>query len=199
MGAPLHRSSQSQAGEPVNLGANASMARSMSRLPLASAFDEIAPFYDDQPNPLLSLEERFLPHLLPDLRGLDVLDVGCGTGRWMRKLAGNRAHSITGLDSSPEMLKIARKKVGLPSQVYLANCIASTLLAGSADVTLASFVLSYVEESPTLLLELSRLTRAGGVVVLSDVHPQTERIFGWKRTFRTGSKSTAPTDLLPFA
>ena len=34
--------------------------------------------YDDAPNPLLSLEQRFLSPLLPDRSSDDVLDVGCG-------------------------------------------------------------------------------------------------------------------------
>ena len=46
-----------------------------------------------------------------DLRGRRVLDVGCGTGRLSVALA-ERAHAkVWGVDSSPEMLAIAKEKV----------------------------------------------------------------------------------------
>ena len=64
------------------------------------------------PNPMLSLEERFLAPILPKLRGQDVLDVGCGTGRWLEKMAKRHATSLTGVDASPEMLERASEKLG---------------------------------------------------------------------------------------
>ncbi len=59
-----------------------------------------AEVYDEQPNPLLSLEEDFLPQLLPQVRGLDVVDLGCGTGRWLQRLAGQQPGCLLGIDSS---------------------------------------------------------------------------------------------------
>jgi demethylmenaquinone methyltransferase/2-methoxy-6-polyprenyl-1,4-benzoquinol methylase len=41
----------------------------------------------------------------------DVLELACGTGQWTRHLAG-RAASLTAVDGSPEMLAIARKRIG---------------------------------------------------------------------------------------
>ncbi len=40
--------------------------------------------YDEAPNPLLALEGRLLKPLLPRTRGLLVVDVACGSGRWSR-------------------------------------------------------------------------------------------------------------------
>ncbi len=52
-------------------------------------FDTWAQVYDEQPNPLLSLEERFLRQMMPDLRDCHVLDAGCGTGRWLSLLSSH--------------------------------------------------------------------------------------------------------------
>ena len=49
-------------------------------------FDSWAQVYDVQANPLLSLEQRLLGPMLADVRGLDILDAGCGTGRWLQQL-----------------------------------------------------------------------------------------------------------------
>ena len=39
----------------------------------SDVFGNWAEVYDEQPNPLLSLEQRFLNRMLPDAAGLDVL------------------------------------------------------------------------------------------------------------------------------
>ena len=52
--------------------------------PLASVrhgYDRWAAVYDHDGNPLLGLEEPIVRAAVGDVRGLDVLDLGCGTGR----------------------------------------------------------------------------------------------------------------------
>ena len=82
----------------------------LSSLP-SEVFDRWAPSYDTQPNPLLALEQRVLLPRLGDVRGLDVLDAGCGTGRWLGQLAGRSPRSLIGVDISPVMLGLAASKL----------------------------------------------------------------------------------------
>src|SRR3984893_12036997 len=86
--------------------------------------------YDDEPNPMLSLEQRVLGSLLPPLVDLDVVDLGCGTGRWLKALQGAGARSLLGLDSSPEMLVLAQSKLADMANVVCADC-GSVLLEAS--------------------------------------------------------------------
>ena len=72
----------------------------LSTVPL-EVFDSWAEVYDGQPNPLLSLEQRQLGPMLADVRGLDILDAGCGTGRWLQQLADRSPRSLLGVDTSP--------------------------------------------------------------------------------------------------
>ncbi len=64
---------------------------------------------------LSSLESHVLP-LVPGLtdrlaRGIRVLDIGCGSGRIMNRLAGLYPHSrFTGIDLSPEAIGVARRE-----------------------------------------------------------------------------------------
>ncbi|UIX31679.1 class I SAM-dependent methyltransferase [Streptomyces sp. GQFP] len=58
-------------------------------------------------------EREDLRQLLTEVDGLpitgDVLELACGTGQWTRVLAA-RARSVTAVDSSPEVLEIARER-----------------------------------------------------------------------------------------
>jgi ubiquinone/menaquinone biosynthesis C-methylase UbiE len=74
-------------------------------------FDCWAQHYDHQLNPLLALEERTLPALLPEIADTNVLDVGCGTGRWLSRLEALSPRSLVGVDCSPAMLERARMKL----------------------------------------------------------------------------------------
>src|ERR1700748_2363707 len=88
------------------------------------SFDLWASVYDKQANPLLALEERWLLQLLPDIKNLDVLDAGCGTGRWLSLLASKHPRSLTGVDVSPEMLLQASTKSIPLTDILLGSCTA---------------------------------------------------------------------------
>lgn len=155
----------------------------------ADPFAFWAEVYDEQPNPLLSLEEDFVPRLLPQLRGLDVIDLGCGTGRWLQRLARQQPRSLLGIDSSREMIARAAAKVGRDAVLLRADCGSVALSAGSADLCLASFVLSHVGDLHEFARQLSHALRPDGNAFITDVHPETAARFGWKRAFRYGDES----------
>ncbi len=105
----------------------------------AEVFDTWANVYDSQPNPLLALEQRLLGPMLPDVRGLDVLDAGCGTGRWLHQLAGRSPRSLLGADISPQMLLLAAAKLGHNCDLRLGSCTALPFSNGVADLVLSCF------------------------------------------------------------
>src|SRR5262245_24425976 len=74
-------------------------------------YDRWAEIYDRDGNPLTALEEPELDRLLGDVAGLDVVDVGCGTGRHALRLAA-RGANVTAVDFSEGMLAQAREKEG---------------------------------------------------------------------------------------
>src|ERR1700760_1652226 len=148
-----------------------------------TAFDDGAEVYDDQPNPLLLLEERFLAQLLPDVQELDVLDAGCGTGRWLQWFAKQAPRTLIGIDSSPEMLLRAREKVGDHCTLHLGSCDLLPVPDTSVDLLLASFVLSYLEDLEAFALEVDRVLRPGASLLLTDMHPDTAVSRNWKRSF----------------
>ena len=92
----------------------------------SDAYRVWAQTYDREANPMLSLEQRILAAVLPSVEGLDVVDLGCGTGRWLEILKTQNTHSLLGTDPSPEMLSHARAKLRDAAALL---CVLQRLLA----------------------------------------------------------------------
>jgi cytosine/adenosine deaminase-related metal-dependent hydrolase/ubiquinone/menaquinone biosynthesis C-methylase UbiE len=145
--------------------------------------------YDAESNPLLSLEQRILWQLLPAVEGSDVVDLGCGTGRWLERLASLKPRSLLGIDSSSYMLVHAKRKLGNQAELLVENCEKWQPQPQSADLILGSFLLSYIEDLAALGSIVKRMLRVGGTVFLSDLHPETIRKLGWRRSFHLNGMS----------
>jgi cytosine/adenosine deaminase-related metal-dependent hydrolase/SAM-dependent methyltransferase len=135
---------------------------------------------------MLSLEQRFLEPLLPPVAGLDVVDLGCGTGRWLEKLSQKAPRSLIGIDSSTEMLARASEKVAGRAKLVNADCERPSLPSSSADLILCSFLASYISNLGRFAEEISRVARPNADVFITDVHPLTQSTLGWRRGFRMG-------------
>lgn len=141
----------------------------MTVLAPCEAYRRLAKDYDSNPNALIALEERSMAPLLPDnLSGRTVIDVASGPGRWARYCREHGARAIA-VDFCLEMR---------PSVQADANLL--PLPAACADVTICAFALGY---APECFTELARITRPGGMILASDVHPQALKR-GWTRSFR---------------
>jgi malonyl-CoA O-methyltransferase len=142
----------------------------MTVLPAREAYRRLAEDYDSSPNALIALEERFMTPLIPEtLAGCMVIDVGSGTGRWSRICRSRGAWAI-GLDFCFEMRPMVQ---GDATRLPFPDA--------SADLTICAFALGY---APECFEELIRITRPGGAVLVSDVHPDALKR-GWTRSFRS--------------
>ncbi len=146
---------------------------------VVDAYERIAPFYDTTPNPLLALEQRILEPLLPNLEGRTIADIGAGTGRWLHRLRGARGIAI---DVSAAMLSNA------PAPRMVADARALPLRDAMADAVLCTFTLGY---APECFAELVRITRPGGTLIVTDVHPDAIAR-GWRRTFCAEGETIEP-------
>ncbi|PKV85366.1 bifunctional 2-polyprenyl-6-hydroxyphenol methylase/3-demethylubiquinol 3-O-methyltransferase UbiG [Streptomyces sp. TLI_146] len=105
---------------------------------------------------------------------LRVLDVGTGQGTQALRLA-RAGHTVTGLESDPEMLRVAREALstepeGIRERVRLiegdGNETGVHFLPGSFDVVLCHGVLMYVQERDAMLAGLARMLAPGGLLSL---------------------------------
>jgi ubiquinone/menaquinone biosynthesis C-methylase UbiE len=100
-------------------------------------------------------------------RGLDVLEVGCGTGLLLDRIQ-RFARSAKGVDLSPGMLERARAR-GLDVEVGSATDL--PFPDASFDVACSFKVLPHVREIRRALAEMARVLRPGGVLVAEFYNP----------------------------
>jgi demethylmenaquinone methyltransferase/2-methoxy-6-polyprenyl-1,4-benzoquinol methylase len=102
--------------------------------------------------------------------GERVLDVATGTGLVARALARRYGCEVIGLDQSPEMLAVARDRLGHDSEldglVTFVSGEAERLpfADGEFDHLTFTYLLRYVDDPGATLRELARVVRPGGRV-----------------------------------
>lgn len=168
-------------GEGPGKGWNPPMERSC--VSVQEGYERWAPTYDRDPNPLLALEERQLKLMIPPMEGKRVLDLACGTGRWLAWLMTRGASSGVGVDSSPAMLGAAKRKSGVKGRLVQADCRAIPFANAVFDLVVCSFAVGHFPDLPGVAREVGRVAAAGADVYVSDLHPRAYGQ-GWRAGFR---------------
>ena len=110
--------------------------------------------------------------LLPDLRGLKVLDLGCGFGWFCRWAREQGAAHVLGIDVSEKMLAQARATTEDSAITYVRADMERLELPGqSLDLVYSSLALHYVEQLSRLMSQVYRALVTGGSLVFSVEHP----------------------------
>ncbi|MGV9786174.1 class I SAM-dependent methyltransferase [Streptomyces sp. NPDC003435] len=102
--------------------------------------------------------------VVEELHGVQgrVVDVGCGNGKFVRRLRGERPDlAVLGLDIAPGIV------ADVPGPVAVADATALPLATDSADAALAMHMLYHVADIPQAVRELSRIVGDDGLVIAS--------------------------------
>jgi ArsR family transcriptional regulator len=102
-----------------------------------------------------------------------LVDVGTGTGRMIELFGGDAIHAL-GIDRSPEMLRLARVKLGeagLSAELRQGDMYALPLAAASADTVILHQVLHYAQNPAAAVAEAARLLAPGGRLLIADFAP----------------------------
>jgi ubiquinone/menaquinone biosynthesis C-methylase UbiE len=119
-----------------------------------------------------------------------LLDVGCGTGALLEVVRERWPGGVgVGVDLSPEMLAIARRR--LPPTVALVAADAGRLpfADGSFDLATSTSALHHWTEPETALAEVARVLRPGGRLVLTDWSDDDVRLRLFSRLLRLFDRS----------
>jgi SAM-dependent methyltransferase len=105
---------------------------------------------------------------LPDLKGKDVIELGCGTayfGAWLKRAGARR---VVGVDVTPAQLETARRlddEFGLGLELIEANAEDVPLPDAAFDLVLSEYGASIWCDPALWIAEASRLLRRGGELV----------------------------------
>ncbi|KAI0002786.1 S-adenosyl-L-methionine-dependent methyltransferase [Xylariaceae sp. FL0662B] len=162
---------------------------SIRYLPTNEAYDRWAAVYDTDGNFLQALDSMQLKTLFPQFIGSitspkpwRIVDLGCGTGRNTALLLTVPDTEIIALDSSRGMLEVAKSRLqdhpqaSAPTKLHLElfDMLASPApppAAQRADGVISTLVVEHVPLR-TFFSHVSRVLRPGGVLLLTNMHPQ---------------------------
>lgn len=178
------------------------------KLPMRNTYDLLARYYDKlwaRYNRATSAEVlRVFPKVL---EGARVLDVGAGTGFFAVQLL--RKHSTIGeivaLDSSREMLKVARRKLQNTSHARLCFVQGEAeilpFVDGSFDFVVSMNTLHYLRNPRQFFNETNRVLDVGGTLVVQDYTRNSWPFFELAaRLFDSGTQRLyAPSELSKLA
>lgn len=118
------------------------------------------------------LERPTLLSMIPELKGLQVLDLGCGPGLYIEHFLDQGAQ-VTGIDRSSEM--IARVSERFRDAV---TCYTQDLSDGlpeehdkTYDLVISPLTLHYIEDWTLILADIRRVLKNDGCFVFSTHHP----------------------------
>ncbi|HEY0448594.1 class I SAM-dependent methyltransferase [Actinophytocola sp.] len=113
-------------------------------------------------------------HLLGDVAGRDVLEVGCGSAPCARWLSARGAR-VVGLDLSAGMLRYAAaagEATGIDVPLVRANAERLPFATGSFDIACSAFgAVPFVADVAAVFREVARVLRPGGAWVFAVTHP----------------------------
>jgi trans-aconitate 2-methyltransferase len=147
-------------------------------------------------------QERSAPfedlfNLIHTRPGLQVIDLGCGTGELTRQLADRLPDSaVLGIDSSPEMLE---RTAGLERPGLRFERALIQEVNGEWDLVFSNAAIQWIDDHPALVPRLLSLVRPGGQLVVqlpsnhthpthlliletANQEPFRQALGGWSRT-----------------
>jgi SAM-dependent methyltransferase len=155
------------------------------RVSVEEGYARWAATYDQTPNPLLALEQRCLLPLLPEVAGKRVLDLACGSGRWLEKLLAAKPASGFGIDLSAAMLAVAQEKAAMAGRLARADCLHLPFPSDVFDLAVCSFAVEHIRNLREVAAEWSRVLKQPADLFITGLHPGAYTT-GWRTGFRDG-------------
>jgi len=141
----------------------------------AKAYDLWAATYDSQSdNLLIYLDDQVFAAMSESIscEGKVLADIGCGTGRHWQQLLSEKPSRLIGYDVSEKMLQILRQKFPQAETQVLKDNSLQGLQDGSCDMIISNLVIGYIEDLDTAFAEWNRVLKQGGIVMITELHPE---------------------------
>ena len=116
------------------------------------------------------LEKPAMYGKLPDLTGLDVLCIGCGTGEECHYLKSLGARRVVGIDISEGLIEYAKKSYP-ELEFKIMDMEHLDFTTESFDFVYSSLVMHYIDSWKSVLGAISKVLKRGGRFLFSTHHP----------------------------
>lgn len=147
--------------------------------------------------------KRFLKANKENHKKLRILDAGCGPGLYSI-FFGQKGHKVIGVDLDNKKIETARKiseALGINTEFLTASILRLPFENESFDIVICSDVIEHIKEDKKALLELNRVLKGKGILILTTTGnnrftKQYQKKFGHerpgynKRDFREVIKGT---------
>lgn len=131
----------------------------MDKKDVITFFDNCASWWDDD----MIRNEPVIRTILDNggiVEGIDVLDVACGTGVLFPDYQRRKVASVTGIDISPEMVKVAQSK--FPSIQVICGDVETTAFNKKFDAVMVYNAFPHFPNPNHLIEVLAGLVESGG-------------------------------------
>jgi len=137
--------------------------------PVVAEYSIAAKDYDTKWSFYIEATTRNTLQRLPVHPNDRVLDLGCGTGELLSRLATAHPNAIlAGVDPVAEMLEVAGRKLGARAKLRVGYANALPWPAASFDTVVSCNMFDYITHPAPSLLEIKRVLRPGGALVITD-------------------------------
>jgi SAM-dependent methyltransferase len=147
------------------------------------AYDQWSYQYDSNINRTRDLEAVAIRKTLSHIPPVDILEIGCGSGKNTEWLV-TRANKLVAVDLSEGMLFKAKAK--LPGINFIRADITEpwNFIDQQFDLITFSLVLEHIEDIGFIFAEAVQLLRPGGLIYIGELHP-FKQYNGTKARFET--------------
>jgi ubiquinone/menaquinone biosynthesis C-methylase UbiE len=136
---------------------------------------------------------RFIVSSLPNLKGKNILDFGCGNGKDIKRYEKMGAKNIYGIDVSQLMVLEAKKNVKEPENIFLSDIQKTKFKNNYFDVVIGRFSLHYLDRFDSAYKEISRILKKNGCLIFVAHHPFKDLIM--QRVKEYGKKEVIKVEL----
>lgn len=165
----------------MGMGGDMTEMKTLNLEAVRRAYRRWAPVYDHTFGRVAAVGRRHAVEYINTRTGR-VLEAGVGTGLSLPRYSPHL--EIVGIDISPEMLakaqeRVRREELGHVSGLLCMDAAALAFSDGVFDVVAAMYVMTVVPDPAAVMLELDRVCKPGGEVILVNHFSQEGGLRGW--------------------